>query len=105
MEVIGISRDFNFNEQNRLTLAVDAFYPNDNQQSMSFGAEYAILDGMIAVRGGYRALFRDDSEEEWVVGGGLRYGLIGNTEMQLDYTFQSFDRLKNVHQYSIALRF
>jgi len=102
---IGISRDFAMGEQNRLTLSMDALYPNDNQQSLNIGAEVAMFDEQIFLRGGVRTLFLNNSEEEFVVGAGLKHRFFGNVQLSLDYAFQSFARLRNVHQYSLLLNF
>lgn len=101
---IGLARDFNLNEQNRFTMAVDVLYPNDNQQSLNVGAEYAAFNELIFLRGGYRAIFQDESQEEFVVGAGLKhkFGAVG---VSLDYAFQSWALLENVHQYSLVLNF
>lgn len=102
---IGLARDINFNEQNRLTLSVDAIYPNDNQQHMNVGVEYAAFDEKIFLRGGYRAIFQDESQEEYVFGAGLRQKFAGNLQVSLDYAFQSWALLENVHQYSLIINF
>ncbi len=102
---IGLSRDFNLGASQRLTLAVDALYPNDNKESLNLGFEYAALNEKVFLRGGYKSLFLQDSEEEFTLGAGLHQKLLGNMQIYLDYAFQSFVRLESVHKFSILLTF
>ena len=54
---IGISKDFQFFDEQRLTIAVDATHPNDNAEYVNVGGELSIFDNLISLRGGYKALF------------------------------------------------
>jgi hypothetical protein len=101
---LGLSYDLNLNEQNRLTVAGDAIYPNDNEQSLNMGVEYSFND-FIYLRGGYRSLFQENSEEEFVLGAGLQRYIVSRLGVKIDYAFQSWARLQDVHQFSIALNF
>ncbi len=101
---LGLSYDVNFGEQNRLTIASDATYPNDNEQSLNVGAEYSFND-FIFFRGGYRSLFQENSEEEFVLGAGLERSIVRGFGIKIDYAFQSWVRLQDVHQFSIAINF
>lgn len=88
-----------------LFMAVDALHPNDDVESLNVGAEY-IFNQMVALRAGYRSLFgSDDSEEGLTLGGGIKYRIIGFTEIRLNYAYQDFGVLNNVQRISIGLAF
>lgn len=102
---IGISKDFNFFEDQRFTLAVDAAHPNDNGQYVNIGAELAMLDEMIFVRGGYKSLFLENSQEGLTFGVGLKYNMVNNLFVSFDYAFQSYKYLHNTHSFGMNLKF
>ena len=93
------------NEDELLTLAVDAVHPNDNSESISLGGELAAFQRIIAIRGGYKALGAKDGEDQFTVGGGVRYALTGNLIFKMDYAFEKFGRLNNVHKFGIGVMF
>lgn len=100
---VGLSMDVLKSELNRVTLAVDALHPNDNNESVNIGGEYMFKD-LIAFRGGYRSLFLKDSEEGFTVGGGLNHRLSG-VGFRLDYAYEDFGRLENIQKFTIQLMF
>ncbi|PJB00805.1 MAG: hypothetical protein CO127_07070 [Ignavibacteria bacterium CG_4_9_14_3_um_filter_36_18] len=60
----------------------------------------------LALRGGYNSLFLKDAE------GGLSFGAGVNSKMllslatvQFDYAFRDFGKLKNVHSFSLGIKF
>jgi len=70
----------------RLTLAVDALHPNNNSESINIGGRYELtlpLFGVVSLRGGYKALFLNDSEYGLSLGAGLRLFYLGNNAMSL----------------------
>lgn len=100
---VGLSMDVVNSELNRVTLAVDALHPNDNDESVNIGGEYMFKD-LIGFRGGYRSLFLKDSEEGFTVGGGLSHRLSG-IGFKLDYAYENFGRLENIQKFTIQLMF
>ncbi len=102
---IGISYDLRINGSNRLTLAVDGAHPNDNTEYISIGGEYALFGEVVFLRAGYRALYLRDSEERLTLGAGVNYDLVRGYNIALDYAFEQFDRLSNVHKFSLAIKF
>lgn len=102
---IGISKDFIFMENQRFTLAVDGIVPNDNDQSVNIGGELALLDDMVSLRGGYKSLFLKDSQEGLTFGVGFKYARAGFINIGVDYAFQKYDYLGNVHSFGIILKF
>lgn len=102
---IGVSKDFIFMENQRFTLAVDGIVPNDNNQSVNIGGELALLDDMVSLRGGYKSLFLKDSQEGLTFGVGFKYARAGFINIGVDYAFQKYDYLGNVHSFGIILKF
>ena len=102
---IGISKDFIFMENQRFTLAVDGIVPNDNDQSVNIGGELALFDDMISLRGGYKSLFLKDSQEGLTFGVGFKYNRAGFINIGVDYAFQKYDYLGNVHSFGVILKF
>lgn len=102
---IGISADLVNTEEQKLTVAVDGAHPNDNDEYVNVGGEYEVLNRMVVLRGGYKSLFTRDSEEEFTVGGGIRYEPTGRLGVRVDYAYESFQRFDGVHKFSILLAF
>ncbi len=102
---VGLARTFNINDQNRFTLTVDAITPNDNFEAVNTGFEYDWND-MFFVRGGYKSLFRADTEEGLTAGVGLNVRLEGTTMLQVDYAYADFGRLSdNTQRFTLYIRF
>jgi hypothetical protein len=101
---VGVSMDFLKGISNsNLILSVDALHPNDNAESVNIGLEYT-FNNMFSLRGGYKSLLLNDSEEGLSAGGGLKYPIAG-TEIRLDYAYHSFGILNDVQMLSIGLSF
>lgn len=101
----GISRDFIFMEEQRLILAVDVLFPNDNSQYVNVGGELALLDNLIAFRAGYKTLFLENSQEGLTLGAGINYNSSEYFGISVDYAYQQFKYLGNTHSFGITLRF
>lgn len=100
----GLSVDAVKEKTSRLTVAVDAVHPNDHTEYLNAGAEYA-WNEIIHVRAGYNALFEQDSEKGLTLGFGLNYRIIDMIKVKLDYAYQDFGRLKDVHYFSVGVNF
>jgi opacity protein-like surface antigen len=101
---VGVAADVIKEEENRLTLAVDAVHPNDNTEYLNTGAEYGWND-MLFVRAGWKSLFERDTEQGWTAGVGLHYRIVGSVKVKVDYAYQDFGRLANVQYLSLAVVF
>jgi len=101
---IGLSKDFQFLEDQRLTIAVDATHANDNAEYINVGGELALFNNLLYFRGGYKALFLKDSQEGLTLGVGINYGLDVIT-VAFDYAFQEYGFLGNTHSFGVRLRF
>ncbi len=101
---VGLAMDVIQAENHRVTLAVDALYPNDNDQSLSIGGEYN-WNNMVSLRAGYKALGIPDSEEGLTLGGGLQYKMSNSVQASVDYAYESFGIFDKVEKIMLSIRF
>lgn len=102
---IGVSTQAFKYDNYELVVSADALVPNNDYQSLNVGAQFSFMD-FFSIRGGYNSLLLQDAE------GGLSFGAGVNSKMLLstatvnfDYAFRDFGRLKNVHNFSIGIKF
>jgi len=100
---VGLSLPVKFNARQQLLLAVDAFHPNDNTESLSAGAEWSFLNAF-SLRGGYQNIFQKDSEVGLTAGAGLQYDFEG-FGFRFDYGWADHGRLENTQRFSLGLTF
>ena len=87
-----------------LILSVDASHPNNNYESINIGGEYTYND-LFSIRGGYKSLFLEDSEESFTIGAGIKQNLLANVSIKFDYAYADFGRLDNVQKFSLGIIF
>ncbi len=102
---IGLSYDVIASEDQALVIAIDASHPNDNSENVNIGAEYSLFGNMLAFRGGYKAIGARDSEEKATFGGGLMYEMTQGISGRIDYAYEQFGRLQNVHKFAVSILF
>jgi len=101
---VGVSMDVLKGAGNsNLILALDALHPNDDVESVNFGAEY-VYGGMFALRGGYKTLFARDSEQGLCFGAGFKWAA-GGVDLMIDYAYQDFGVLSDIQMFSVGLGF
>jgi opacity protein-like surface antigen len=100
----GISNDIIRSEESRLTMAVDAIHPNDHTEYLNAGMEYAWED-IVFLRAGYNSLLEQDSEKGLTLGFGLQYRIVDLVKVGLDYAYQDFGRLNEIHYFSLGVKF
>ncbi len=100
---VGMYWPLRLGENNRVNIAVDAFHPNDNTESVSFGAEWSVAD-FLFLRGGYQNLFLQDSEVGLTLGAGLDYSY-GDLSLRIDYAWSDHGRLDNSQRFTLGVRF
>jgi opacity protein-like surface antigen len=71
---------------------------------LNTGFEYA-WNEMIFLRAGYKSLFERETEQGLTLGAGVSYRMYGIIALEVDYAYQDFGRLKNVHYFSLGLKF
>lgn len=91
-------------ENHRLLLAIDALHPSDNYESVNVGAEYTFMN-LISLRGGYKSLFLESTEETFALGFGIQKQIIGNVTLFFDYSYQDFGRLSDIQKFSFGMTF
>ncbi len=100
---VGLSMPIEFSAKNRLQLAVNAFHPNDNTESISFGAEWMLFSAF-ALRAGYQNLFLKDSEVGLTMGAGLELEFSGHL-FNFDYAWADHGRLENTQRFTVGFLF
>ncbi|MBN1302530.1 MAG: PorV/PorQ family protein [Melioribacteraceae bacterium] len=88
----------------KLIIAVDAAHPNDNYEYVNVGGEYT-FNNLFTVRGGYKSLFLEESEESFTIGAGIVQRIMGNINIRFDYAYVDFGTLDNIQKFSIGINF
>jgi hypothetical protein len=100
---VGVSMDvLKGKSDSNLILAVDALHPSDDLEYVNVGGEY-VFHEMFFLRGGYKELFAKDSEAGLSFGGGIRYNMMGSTDLRFDYSYVDFGVFDAVHMFSVDL--
>ncbi len=102
---VGLSGDFVRSGLMRVTWAVDAVHPNDNSEYLNYGFEIGLLDEIINLRAGMKSVFLESREEKFSLGGSLSFRLGTGSRISLDYAYQSFEHLNQIHKYTLRLVF
>jgi hypothetical protein len=100
---VGLGYPVRLSEANRLLFVADAFHPNDNSESVSLGAEYALKD-LVAMRVGWQNLFLQDSEVGLTLGAGVHVRL-EETQYRVDYAWADQGRLGGSHRLTVGVGF
>ncbi len=87
-------------ESNKLTTSAQLNHPADNSENISLGAEYSFRESFF-LRGGYRI---NVDEQKFSVGAGVRAN-VGFAGVAFDYAFTPYERLGDVHRFSLNLDF
>jgi opacity protein-like surface antigen len=101
---VGVAMDVVKTDDIAVTLAADAFRPSDNNSSLNVGMEFS-WNNLFFIRGGYKNLFLDESEEGLNVGGGLKYNFVETNYIHFDYAFTAFGKFDNLHTFSLGVLF
>ena len=100
---VGVGYPVRLGGKDRLRLALDAYHPSDNTESVSAGAEWSLRDAL-ALRAGYQNAFQQDSEVGLTFGAGFR-GRLDLYDYQLDYAWADHGRLGGTHRMTIGVQF
>ena len=101
---IGISKEWNFMDNQRFLFAVDVTYPNDNKPWVNIGSELALLDNLFALRAGYKTLLLDETQEGLTLGLGINYNQQQFFGVSFSYAYQTHKNLSDLHSIEIKLR-
>lgn len=97
----GGSIDLIQSQNNVVTISAEGTHPSDNLEKYNGGVEYTFKD-RFSLRVGERFHYDEDG---LTFGGGLRLPLWGEKELKLDYAYQDFGILTQVHRFSMAISF
>lgn len=101
---VGLGLPLRINPAQTLSMAVDAYHPSDNAESVSMGAEWAYRD-IVALRAGYQNLFLPDSETGLTLGAGLGGRIDDEYSYHLDYAWADQGRLGSTQRFSFNIGF
>lgn len=105
---VGLAVDPIVLDNQRLTLSVDALHPNNMSEQVNVGAQYQYSvpgTGTFYLRGGYKALFLEDSIYGTTFGGGVKIWTTPSLGFRFDYSFQNIDVLGYVNSFSVGILF
>jgi len=102
---MGVAWDWQMSAGTRLTIAGEGVNPNDNNHSVSLGAEFATLNEVLMLRGGFSELFLEDREKGLTLGAGIRLPATEGLAFKFDYAYQDFRHLGGVHHVTIQTAF
>ncbi len=97
----GGSIDLIDNEEHLMTFAAEGSHPSDNLEKYNVGMEYW-YQNRFAIRVGERFNYDTDG---FTAGGGLRLAIGEDMEFGVDYAYQDFGFLNEVHRFSLGLVF
>ena len=100
----GISKDFRFSGNQKITVATDGIHPSNNVEYVNAGLEYNYSD-LVFLRLGHSNLFMEEAEQGLAYGAGLNYRIPRGPRVRIDYVFRSFGVFQSVSGYSIDLTF
>lgn len=97
---VGVSKPIQINDKHILNLAANWIKSLDEQEKAQMGLEYN-FNQLIYLRGGYKFA----NEEKDLSGGfGIRYKIY-QTIIKIDYCYQKFGKLGNLHQVTAGIDF
>ena len=105
---LGVSLTPLYSDHHELILALDAIHPNNNNESINLGAQYALTSpgfGRLFLRGGYKALFMDHSEFGPTFGAGVETHRLYNTGVRIDYAWRDIGLLGNINTFGVMVMF
>jgi long-subunit fatty acid transport protein len=101
---VGLAYQLISSEWNSFLISCDAVHPNDYSEYVNIGFEYGYRE-LFFLRGGYKSLFKIDSEEGLTGGVGVLYYLTDLVPMSVDYSYSDFGRLNDIHRFSVEIGF
>ena len=101
---VGAAMDIWKEGDSKIITAIDAVHPNDHTEFINSGVEYSWKQ-IFMIRAGYKSLFEAGTEQGLTLGFGIHYRLMDYARLKIDYAFQEFGRLTDVHQFSFGIHF
>ncbi len=101
---VGLAYDPIKTDFQRITMSVDGVTPNDFNEYLNFGMEYAFRE-TVFLRAGYRGIGVQELEGGLSLGGGLSYKINQGFGLMIDYAYVDYGKLNNVQRFSLSLLF
>lgn len=101
---IGFSMDVIKSRYIRVKTALDATHPNDNNEYLNAGIEFA-YDELLFIRGGYKSILLNNSEQSFTIGAGINYEMNSGLSLRVNYAYGDYGRLKNIQYIDVGLIF
>jgi hypothetical protein len=95
-------------ENHEVILSADVLHPNNNSESLNLGAQYSITFptfGKLFLRGGYKALFMEDSQYGASLGLGVQTDLLFNRGLKVEYAYRSLGIFGGVNSFGVSVQF
>jgi hypothetical protein len=90
--------------ESTLLVASDALIPADNSTVLNVGVEYNWKE-FFFLRGGYKSLGREDTEEGITAGIGIQYFINGLGNVNFDYGYNDYGLLEEIHTLGFGFSF
>jgi len=100
VDILGANDGFIIDPANRITFAMDAMHPNDNNETIGAGLEYE-WNEFLALRAGYKA---NHEIQNLSIGGGLHFVLSG-VHFNIDYAYADFGDLDAIQRFTARFAF
>jgi hypothetical protein len=100
---LGASMDIVRNENLRVTGNLDFYDPRDVEQNWSAGAEIALLNEIVFLRGGANNYYENEIRPSF--GGGVKYNFDNTHGIIVDYAYSDLGRLENANRFTLSLTF
>jgi opacity protein-like surface antigen len=95
-------------DMHEIILSVDALHPNNNSESVNVGAQYSLIFssfGKLFLRGGYKALYMDDSQYGASFGVGLQVDMMSNQSVKVEYAYRSIGIFGGIQALGVSFLF
>ena len=87
--------------EHTVTLAAEGWHPSDNLEKYNGGFEYTFME-RFSLRAGGRFNYNSDG---LTAGGGIKFPFGEDGELRMDYAYQEFGILTEVHRFTMSIAF
>jgi opacity protein-like surface antigen len=106
---VGVAMNIFENNAHKLLFSAEGLHPNNTSEYVNVGGEYVITSfrkiGEFALRGGYNALFMEDSQQGLNLGAGLSLYVSEKFSLAIDYAYSDFEFFGSLHRYTVNFKF
>ncbi|NOY61068.1 MAG: UPF0164 family protein [Calditrichaeota bacterium] len=98
----GLAYDWEFNQNNILTISSDLNHPSSSTESINLGMEFKTMNAFY-LRAGYQSLFERGATNGLTLGGGLKYKVLGQSTITVDYSWSDWSILDSVNRFTVGI--